>query len=205
MSLDRVVVHRTTDRGHLLPSQTRSGIRCTGILRTLIDLGAVDPVGVRDAVGHALASKILVLPTVETVLAQHAKRGRGGVAALREAIDAWTVDAKPADSVLEPAMRKLVDRYHLPPVEFHPRVRGWEVDFRVVDTPVVLECDGWAYHGLDRDRFERDRVRDAELVAAGWIVVRFTYRSIIATPGQTAKRILEAVERWADAPAPDAA
>lgn len=200
-----VIIHRSGDRAHLFPPQIRYGIRCTGILRTLVDLGAVDPSGVRDGLGVVLAREMLTLPTAEAVLADHARSGRPGIAALREAVDAWAVDAKPADSVLEPAMRRLVDRYRLPPVEFHPRVLGWEVDFRVVGTPVILECDGWAFHGLDRERFERDRERDAQLVAAGWIVVRFTYRSIMNRPGQTAKRILEAVERWADAPAPDAA
>ena len=36
------------------------------------------------------------------------------------AIDDWSIDSRPADSVLEPAMRRLVTRYHLPRVEFHP-------------------------------------------------------------------------------------
>ena len=74
----------------------------------------------------------------------------------------------------------------------------------MIGTPVMLECDGWAYHGLDRSNFERDRDRDAELTAAGWIVVRFTYRAItIARAGPPADprrhRPLD------DVPAPDAA
>ncbi len=109
--------------------------------------------------------------------------------ALRHAIDAWSIDAKPADSTLEAAMARLVQRYHLPPVTFHPVIEGWEVDFQVIGSPVILECDGWAFHGLDRTTFERDRIRDAQLAAAGWIVVRFTYRSITSTPGRTAQRI----------------
>jgi very-short-patch-repair endonuclease len=82
-------------------------------------------------------------------------------------------------------------------VDFHPVIEGYEVDFRVCDTPVILECDGWTYHGLDRTNFERDRDRDADLVAAGWIVVRFTYRAIVSRPAATAQRIRAAVERWA--------
>jgi hypothetical protein len=34
--------------------------------------------------------------------------------------------------------------------------------------------------------FEHDRGRDADLVGAGWIVVRFTYRAITARPKPTA-------------------
>jgi very-short-patch-repair endonuclease len=71
-------------------------------------------------------------------------------------------------------------------VEFHPIIAGHEVDFRVIDSPVILECDGWTYHGLDRAGFEHDRSRDADLVAAGWIVVRFTYRSITVRPSTVA-------------------
>jgi len=41
--------------------------------------------------------------------------------------------------------------------------------------------------------------------AAGWIIVRFTYRSITSTPGRTARRIQNAVARWSAFPAPDAA
>lgn len=67
----------------------------------------------------------------------------------------------------------------------------------VLDTNVLIECDGWTHHGLDPVQFERDRRRDAELSAAGWIVLRFTYRSIIQEPSATARRIREAVDRWA--------
>ena len=39
-------------------------------------------------------------------------------------------------------MRRPCGKHHLPAVEFHPIVEGYEVDFRVVGTPVLLECDG---------------------------------------------------------------
>jgi very-short-patch-repair endonuclease len=195
LGLDGVVIHRPTDRGRLVP-QRRSGIPCTNILRTLLDLGAVDPGGLHDAVGHAIATNLAPLSAIERAVAEHARQGRRGVVALREAIAAWSIDQKPADSVLEAIMARLIARHRLPPVDFHPVIEGYEVDFRVRDTPVILECDGWTYHGLDRTNFERDRDRDADLVAAGWIVVRFTYRAIVSRPAATAQRIRAAVERW---------
>jgi hypothetical protein len=67
------------------------------------------------------------------------------------------LDGKPVDSVLEPAMRQLLDRFGLPTAEFHPIIAGFEVDFRIVDSPIVLECDGWATHGLDKAQLEKDR------------------------------------------------
>lgn len=194
-ALAGVAIHRPKDIERLRP-QRRSNIACTNILRTLLDLGAVDTRAVPDAVGHAVAHHHVTLPTLETIVIQHSEHGRAGIVALRNAIDDWAIDRKPTDSLLETTMQRLITRHRLPPVEFHPIICGHEVDFRVIGTPVILECDGWAYHGLQRTAFERDRDRDADLVAAGWIVVRFTYRAITARAKATADRIAAAVDRW---------
>lgn len=198
-SLDGVIVHRPKDTKRLLP-QRPAGIPTTNILRTLLDLGAVDDAAVSDAVGHALAARLADLGAIESTVIQHSEHGRHGVVALRTAVASWSLDRKPADSTLELAMARLVARYRLPPVEFHPVICGHEVDFRVIGTPVLLECDGWAHHGLQRTTFERDRERDAELTANGWIVLRFTYRAVTLHPGETAQRIAAAVARWSCPP-----
>ena len=195
LRLDGVVIHRTTDRARLTP-QRQFGIRCTNILRTLIDLGAVDPPGVHPAIGHAVAHRLASLQAIEAAAGEHARRGRSGIVAVRDAIADWSIDDKPADSILEMVMKRLIDRFDLPPVEFHPVIEGHEVDFRVIDSPVILECDGWAYHGLHRTNFERDRDRDADLTAAGWIIVRFTYRAITSRPKRTADRIRAVCHQW---------
>jgi very-short-patch-repair endonuclease len=194
-ALHGVVIHRPKDLERLTP-QRRSDITCTSIIRTLLDLGAVDRHAVADAVGHAMAHHHVTLATLESVVIQHSEHGRAGIVALRDAVDRWAIDRKPTDSLLESTMQLLVDRYRLPAVEFHPTICDYEVDFRVIGSPVILECDGWAYHGLQRATFERDRERDADLVAAGWIVVRFTYRAITVRPKATADRIAAAVARW---------
>ncbi len=46
---------------------------------------------------------------------------------------------------------------------------------------VVIEIDGRAYH-VTADRFERDRERQNRLVAAGWTVLRFTWRDLTERP-----------------------
>lgn len=197
--LDGVTIHRPSDRRRLTPQRLR-GIACTSILRTLIDLGAVAEPAVHGAVGHVLTNGIASLAAIEATLTQHARRGRAGTSALRAALDDWAIDAKPADSVLEPAMQRLVANYGLPAVEFHPHVAGREVDFRIIGAPIVIECDGWRYHGRDRAQFERDRRNDAEFAAHGWIVLRFTYRRITTRPGDVADQIRRAVARWTDHP-----
>lgn len=200
-ALAGVNVHRPRDLDRTTPHRIDS-IPCTNLLRTLLDLGAVAPHLVHGAVGHALTNDLATLDAIETVLLDHARQGRHGVTALRSAVDDWAVDAKPADSVLEPAMRRLVERFDLPPVEFHARIGGREVDFHVVGTPIVIECDGWRYHGRDRDQFERDRLHDAEFAAHGFIVMRFTYRRITMRPGEVADQIRRTIDRWTN---PDAA
>jgi len=188
LTLRGVAVHRPTDAQRLGPHR-RQGIRCTNLLRTLVDLGAVAPDLVDGALGHALSTRAVDLSAVAATLALHGRQGRAGVGALRRAFDNWAIDGKPADSVLETAFVRLAERFDLPAFDFHPIVEGWEVDFRIRGTNVLVECDGWTTHGLDRLKFERDRRRDNDLAAAGWIVARFTYRAITATPGDTARRI----------------
>lgn len=189
-----VSTHRPTDHDRLIP-QRRSGVRCTSLLRTLVDLGAVAPGDVNGALGHVLATREVDLHAVAAALDDHGRRGRAGVGVLRAAFDAWAIDGKPADSVLESAFVRLAERYDLPPFEFHAVIEGWEVDFHIVGTNVIVECDGWTTHGLDRARFERDRRRDDDLAAADWSVHRFTYRAITTAPADTARRIRRAVER----------
>lgn len=195
VGFDDVVIHRPRDLERLTP-QRRAGIVCTNVLRTVLDLGAVDRPGVSDAVGHVITNRLATLDALESVVIQHSEHGRTGIVALREAVCDWSIERKPADSVLEHTMHRLIKRYRLPPVEFHPVICGHEVDFRVLGTRVILECDGWEHHGLQRSGFERDRRRDAELLAAGWIVLRFTYRAITTRPRDTAARIAATIARW---------
>ncbi|MFJ6652133.1 endonuclease domain-containing protein [Microbacterium sp. NPDC091313] len=54
------------------------------------------------------------------------------------------------------------------------------VDF-VVDGWLVLECDSVAHHG-DASAYERDRYRDAQLAARGYVTLRLTARVIMFEP-----------------------
>ena len=63
------------------------------------------------------------------------------------------------------------------------------MNFAILRERVVLECDGWTSHGLDREQFERDRRRDGALAAGGWIVLRFTWAQITHRPSWVADAI----------------
>ncbi len=195
-TIEGAIIHRPRDVLDLTPSR-RQRIRTTNILRTLCDLGAVDPAAVQGALGHVVTTDLASPAALEAAIRRHGRRGRPGVPALRDALDDWVLDGKPVDSVLEPAMRRLLDSHRLPPAEFHPVIGGYEVDFRIIDSPLILECDGWTTHGRERTQFERDRTRDTELAALGFVVLRFTYRAIIKRPAKEADRIRRVVRRWA--------
>jgi len=197
-TLGGVVVHRPRDRRDLSPVR-RAGIRTSNVLRMLCDLGAVDADSVPAAVGHVVTTGLASPAALRIAVDVHARRGRHGVPAFRAALDDWVLDGKPVDSVLEPAMARLLVEHGLPAVEFHATIAGYEVDFWVVGSPVVLECDGWDSHGRQRDPFERDRIRDAALTAAGYVTMRFTYRQVTRRPRQVAERIRAVLRRWAPA------
>lgn len=194
-TLRGVIVHRPRDLLDVKPV-LRAGIRTTNVLRTLCDLGAVDPNAVPGAVGHVVTCALASPVALRRAIERHARRGRHGVPALRDALDDWVIDGKPVDSVLEPAMRKLLARCGLPKAEFHAVIGGYEVDFWIPGTPIVMECDGWETHGRDRRRFESDRIRDADLAALGYITIRFTYRQVTRSPRKVAERIERALRRW---------
>jgi very-short-patch-repair endonuclease len=68
------------------------------------------------------------------------------------------------------------------------RVGRYEVDLLWRESSLIVEVDGYAYHS-SRAAFERDRARDAELQAAGWRVLRVTWRQIVEEPEAVVARL----------------
>jgi Protein of unknown function (DUF559) len=68
----------------------------------------------------------------------------------------------------------------------HPRL---EIDLLWPAHRVIVETDGFATHGT-RAAFERDRARDAALQAAGFRVLRFTWRTDDATVERRLRAVL---------------
>ena len=74
----------------------------------------------------------------------------------------------------------------------------YRLDFAWPERKVIVETDGWATHGR-RAAFEDDRAKDATLLAAGWRVLRVTYRRLRREPMLVAAQ-LAAVLAQAAAP-----
>jgi very-short-patch-repair endonuclease len=203
-TLDGVIVHRPRDLRDL-GAVVRHDIPATNLLRALCDLGAVDPAAVHAVVGHVVTNRLASPTALMAAVRMHGRRGRPGVPELRDALADWMIEGRFLDSELERRMKHLVKRYRLPAVEFHPKILGFEPDFRVVGTAVLLECDGWEYHDKHRARFENDRRRRNQLTAAGWIIVNFTWTMLTRQPQWVATIIADAARKWASWPVPETA
>ncbi len=53
---------------------------------------------------------------------------------------------------------------------------------------MIVELDGYEYH-QGRRSFERDRERDATLLAAGYVTIRITWERLTTQPEREAARL----------------
>jgi len=178
----RIAVHRT----RVLDPQdiaTVHGIPTTTVARTLVDLaGLVPHDGLVKAIKEAERQRAFDLRAVQAVLARTRGRVGPGHSALREAIaERAALQGAATDSVLEDAFLRLLRTAGLRLPATNVGIEGFRVDAAWRGERIAVELDGWQDHGT-RGAFERDRERDAALTAAGWRVVRFTYRQLTARP-----------------------
>ena len=67
------------------------------------------------------------------------------------------------------------------------------VDVLFTDAKLVVEIDGFAYHGADR--FQSDRTRQNRLVGAGYTVLRFTWHDLVDRPYDVVAQVRAALAR----------
>jgi very-short-patch-repair endonuclease len=167
-----VVGHRT----RRLPPEDAAvccGIPITSPARTLVDLaGVLSPRELERAIHR---TELLGLATLDELEVRFSS-DRPGIGKLRDILAVGT--PAPTRSELEQQFLAFVDDHALPKPRVNEHVEGFEVDFHWPDARLVVELDGFAFHGT-REAFERDRARDAALQAAGWRSVRVTRRRLM--------------------------
>ena len=92
----------------------------------------------------------------------------------------------------EELLLALIRRARLPVPELNARLLQYEVDFLWRGARLVAEVDGVAYHGSER-AFVEDCRRDAELMAAGYRVLRVTRPDLTREPEATLVRLAQAL------------
>ncbi|NIQ52897.1 MAG: DUF559 domain-containing protein [Gammaproteobacteria bacterium] len=168
------------------------GIPVTNPVRTLLDLaGAVDRRDLERALARADRQGLAGRKKILALLARHPRRP--GAGALRACLRA---DISPAltRSRAEEEFLDLAGRAQFRAPEANVVIEGHEVDFLWRAERLVVEVDGFAYHG-SRRTFERDRRRDAVLAARGYHVMRVTWRQLGTEPEAVVARLAQALAR----------
>lgn len=161
----------------------KDGFPVTTVARTLVDQAAGLPLGrLRDQFERAERLGLLDVYSVNEQM--HGKRGAKKI---RVILADWS-EPEPTKSELEEAFRALCREASLPLPSFNVFLHGYEVDAYWPDHRLVVELDGWAWHRTRR-RFEEDRRKAAMLEAAGYRVLRFTWRQVRGDPATVAAAI----------------
>jgi very-short-patch-repair endonuclease len=180
--IDGIKAHRAPFPG---PSELRlvHGIPCTTVARTIVDLAGVHGVQqMRKTVEMAATKGVLDLDAVDAVLANGPKRR--GAPALRGVLDEWRPVAETAKhatvrSLFEAKLLPLIAKAQLPIPKVNAPVRTaeavLEVDLLWPDHRFAVEADSRRHHAIEV-AFERDRKRDRDLLAAGYGVLRVSWR-----------------------------
>jgi very-short-patch-repair endonuclease len=181
---DGVVLHRTTK----LPLATCHGIPVTTAARALVDLAAT---ATTHDLGRALEQARIRRLVTESGLLDAVGHQRPGTTRLKELL---AQDPTFTRSKAERALRRLVVKAQLPHPATNVYVGPYEVDALWAPQRLVVEFDSWEFHG-HREAFERDRVRDADLQADGYRVIRVTWRQLTKQPEALTARLAVAIAR----------
>jgi very-short-patch-repair endonuclease len=115
-------------------------------------------------------------------------RGRRGAGRLAALLAKHELGCTRTRNDFEERLLGLCRRAGLPLPRVNEEVEGFEVDFSWPQARLIVETDGWQAHGT-RAAFERDRLRDATLIAAGWRPLRITWRRLESEPEAVAVQL----------------
>ncbi len=184
-------VHRTSC---LAPDDVSAvdGIPTTSPARTILDLAAsIRGRDLEQVVARAQREQLVSTEMLASLGARHP--GRRGARVLRALL---AIDRPPAltRSQAEEQLLAAIRSADLPPPDLNARVGPFEIDFYWPAARFAVEVDGFAFHS-SRGRFERDRLRDADLAARGIQVMRVTGRQIAREPSAVLGRLALALGR----------
>jgi predicted transcriptional regulator of viral defense system len=170
---------------------TKDGIPVTTAARTLLDLAAtLKERELHRALDQAEIRELTEYRALDAIARAHP--GHRGAVNLARALTEHYAGTTLTRSELEERFLALCAAYGLPTPAVNAHVGTLEVDFLFPRERVVVETDGFRFHG-HRAAFERDRRRDAELTRAGYRALRFTHRQIVSEPAAVAATVAAAL------------
>jgi hypothetical protein len=159
----------------------RSGIPCTDLARTVLDVGRFVGLERLDrVVENSRRLHDLPVSTLVETLFTHARQGRHGIRKLRAILDRHLDRTEVTDSDFELMVIGLLAEHGFPAPVLHHEVRVRDVLIAEVDLAWPDQLVAAELHGRDHLRpevWERDQVKLVELDALGWTVLPFTWRA----------------------------
>jgi predicted transcriptional regulator of viral defense system len=174
-------------------------IPVTTVSRTLLDLAdLITPRALERAFDQADMIEGVDLVKLNDQLARNPTRA--GAKKIRRVLAEHYVGSTPTENDFEETFLALTRSLGLP----DPRPQFWidpgdgeppiRADFAWPDRRIVVETDGRRTHGTNQ-AFESDRRRDQRLTAAGWIVIRITWRQLTHRPHELRPVLLKLLGR----------
>jgi very-short-patch-repair endonuclease len=165
------------------------GFPVTSPARTVIDCAARGDI--EDMLNEARAQKLVTDDALHAAIARCPTRA--GTRAVRHMLAAEQ-DTGYDQSRAERLLKRLIRAADLERAVHNVKIEAKRVDAFWPRHNLVLEVDGHKWHG-HRQAFERDRARDQKLVAAGYAVIRVTWRQLTEQPMMVMARIAQALAR----------
>jgi very-short-patch-repair endonuclease len=168
----------------------RNGLPVTAPARTLIDLAAEEPdAELEQAVAVAFDRGLSSPEEIEAAIARAPRRR--GVARIRQLLETGSASGY-TRSKAERRMRALLRSAELPQPRANVPMHGYVADFLWREQRLIVEVDGYLFHS-SRAAFEHDRKRDQCFAAAGYVIVRVTWRQLEREPYAVIARIAQAI------------
>jgi predicted transcriptional regulator of viral defense system len=160
---------------------TLRGIPITTVPRTIFDLATFAPRReVEHAIHEAEVRRLHDPLSLHDLVARYPRHR--GVAAVRAILADHHAGSTITKEELERLFIGFLERWDLPLPDTNRPLwladRWIEPDCAWEPQRVIVELDGYAVHGARRN-FESDRARDRGLQAAGWRVIRITWRQLV--------------------------
>lgn len=174
----------------------RNRLRVTALARALIDFATeATSAELADAFGEARAKHRLGEPALDAAL-RRAPANHPGAAIVRRMLrePGSTYERSKAERL----MRSLLRQAGLPQPTVNSRLQGHTADFLWPAHRLIVEVDGYGTHG-NRHAFELDRKRDQVHIAAGYVVIRVTWRQLTDEPLAVVARLAQALAHRAAA------
>lgn len=171
----------------------RDGIPCTSLIRTLLDLPAVEHVfRAEQALDHASRIDLLNLELAERRFLEVARRGRNGTTTMRHMLSERTGSEIPVGSSFESKALRMIKAAGIIKPDKQVLVEdGGFTAFIDLGWPIVtfgLECDSLAHH-FGKHAHSRDRVRRRKLKRLGWDIAEVTYDEVSESPEEVAAEL----------------